>query len=96
MVRTSTNDPAPHSVIVDMILYYDENSTPAQTELIGRVDELRDFVRRYFRGKRADELVPENEDRLKQEIIEQLNTRMFNTARVRQVTFNQLDVLQMP
>ena len=94
-IRTSTNDPLPFSVVVDMVIHYDLNDNAAATEMTGRLYELRDFVRRYFRSKRADDLRPENEERIKQEIIEQLNTRVLNTARARMVTFNQLDVMQM-
>ena len=95
MIRTSTRDPVPYSVVVDMVVHYDLNDNAAATELTGRLYELRDFVRRYFRSKTADDLRPENEARLKQEIIEQLNTTVLNTARARMITFNQLDVMQI-
>jgi len=93
IVRTQTNDPVPFAVIVDMVIHYDLNDNAAANEFTARLHELRDFVRRFFRAKRADELGPENEDRLQLEIIEQLNTRLLNSARVRLITFNQLDVL---
>ena len=91
-ITTTTNDPVGFSVRVDMVILYDLNDNAAATELTARLFELRDFVRRFFRSKRADDLRPENEDRLRQEIIEQLNTRILNTSRVRQITFNQLEV----
>jgi len=94
-VRTNTNDPIPFSVVVDMVIHFDLNDNAAQTELNDRLHELRDFVRVFFRSRRADDLRPENEPRLRQEIVEHLNTRILNSARVRQVTFNQLDVMQM-
>jgi len=94
-VRTTTNDPVPFSVIVDMVVHFDLNDNAAQTELTDRLHELRDFVRLFFRSRRADELSPENEPRLRQEIIEHLNTRVLNSARVRMITFNQLDVVQL-
>ena len=95
MITTTTNDPLPYSVVVDMVVGYDLNDTAASTELTGRLYELRDFVRRFFRSKSADDLKPENEPRLKQEIIEQLNTRVLNSARVRIILFNRLDVMAM-
>jgi len=95
LIRTSTNDPVPFSVVVDMVIHYDQNDAAASTEFTGRLYELRDFVRSFFRAKTADELKPENEPRLKQEIIEQLNTRVLSSARARVITFNQLDVMQM-
>jgi len=94
-VRTTTNDPVPFSVVVDMVVHFDLNDNAAQTELTDRLHELRDFVRFFFRSKRADDLRPENEPRLRAEIIEHLNTRILNSARVRNITFNQLDVVQL-
>jgi len=95
VIRTSTKDPLPYSVVVDMVIGYDENDNTAQTELTARLYELRDFVRVFFKGKMADDLKPENEPRLKQEILEQLNTKLLNSARARIILFNQLDVMAM-
>ena len=95
MIRTSTRDVIPYSVIVDMVIHYDQGDNNAAGEFTGRLYELRDFVRSFFRQKTADDLKPENEPRLKQEIIEQLNTKVLNSARARMITFNQLDVMQI-
>jgi flagellar FliL protein len=95
LIRTNTKDPLPYSVIVDMIIGYDLNDNSAQAELTGRLYELRDFVRVFFKTKMVDELGPENEPRLKQEILEMLNTRVLNSARARIILFNQLDVISM-
>ena len=94
-VRTRTKDPNPYSVVVDMVLGYDTNDKNAQTELTSRLYELRDFVRSFFSNKYRAELLPENEERLKKEIMEYLNTRVLNTSRVRIILFNQLDVQEM-
>jgi flagellar FliL protein len=94
-IRTATKDPVPYAVVVDMVLGYTENDNAAMTEMNARLYELRDFVRSFFRTKMASELQPENEARLKQEIIEHLNQRVFNNARVRIITFNQLDIMEM-
>ncbi|MDR1030045.1 MAG: flagellar basal body-associated FliL family protein [Treponema sp.] len=95
LIRTRTKDPTPYAVVVEMIIGYDLNNAQAATELTGRLYELRDFVRSYFSSKYAEELLPENEARLKQEIIELLNTRVLNTAKVRTILFNQLDAMEM-
>ena len=95
LIRTSTRDPLPYSVVVDMILGYDLNDNSTAAELTGRLYELQDFVRLFFRTKSAEELRPENEPRLKQEILEQLNTRVLNSGRVRVILFRQLDVMAM-
>jgi flagellar FliL protein len=94
-IRTSTKDQISYSVVVDLVIGYDLNDNAAQSELIGRLYELRDFVRLFFKSKMADELSPENEPRLKQEILEQLNTKVLNSARARIILFNQLDVMPM-
>ena len=94
-VRTSTRDPVPYSVVVEMIIGYDLNDNTAATELTARLYELHDFVRSFFKSKLADELKPENEPRLKQEILERLNTRLLNTSRARIILFRQLDVISI-
>jgi flagellar FliL protein len=93
MIRTSTKDVVPYSVIVDMVVGYDLNDNNTQTELTARLYELRDFVRVFFKGKMADDLKPESEPRLKQEILEQLNTKILSSGRARIILFNQLDVM---
>jgi len=95
LIRTSTRDPVPYSVVVDMVVGYDLNDNSASTEMTSRLYELRDFVRTFFRSKTADELKPENEPRIKQEIVELLNTKVLNSARARIILFNQLDVMVM-
>jgi len=95
VVRTTTDDAVPYSVVVDMVIGYDMGDNNSAAELTARLPELQDFVRSFFRSKTADELKPENEAKLKQEIVEALNTRVLNSARVKMITFKQLDVSQM-
>ncbi|MDR0390111.1 MAG: flagellar basal body-associated FliL family protein [Spirochaetaceae bacterium] len=94
-VRTRTIDPTPYAVVVDVVLQYDQNDKNAQTELTGRLNELRDFVRSFFNSKTASDLQPDKELRIKQEILEALNTRILDSSKVRQVLFTQLDVMEM-
>jgi flagellar basal body-associated protein FliL len=84
-----------HTVVVDMLIEYDLNNNAAATELTGRVNQLRDFTRNYFSGKHYTELEPENEAKLKQEIREILNTSYLDTAKVRGVLFNKLDIMEI-
>lgn len=93
-INTRTRD-LTHAVVVDMLIEYDLNNNAAQNELTGRVNQLRDFTRNYFAGKYANELEPENEQKLKQEIREILNTRYLDTAKVRNILFNKLDVMEL-
>ncbi|GHV82392.1 hypothetical protein AGMMS49991_09500 [Spirochaetia bacterium] len=94
-IRTRTRDATQYSVAVEIVIGYDENDNVAQQELIARTSELQDFLRSFFSGKYAEELKPENENRLKQEILEAVNTRILTSARARAITFRQLDVMEM-
>ncbi|MDR2247074.1 MAG: flagellar basal body protein FliL [Treponema sp.] len=95
IVRTRTKDTSPYSVVVDMVIGYDINDKNAQNELTSRLYELKDFVRSFFSGKYREDLLPANEARLKQEIVEALNTRVLDSSKARVVLFNQLDVMEM-
>ena len=94
-IRTSTKDTIPYSVIVDMVIGYDLEDNATATELTGRLNDLRDFVRQFFKSKTAEELRPENEPRLKQEILTELNNKILNSGTARIIMFNQLDVNEM-
>ncbi|MDR1636143.1 MAG: flagellar basal body-associated FliL family protein [Treponema sp.] len=95
-VTTRTRDKTVTNVSVEVVLQYDLNNVAAQTELTARQYDLRDFVRRYFSGKYAAELAPEHEERLKRDIQETLNTRFLDTAKVRNILFLKLDVMELP
>jgi flagellar FliL protein len=95
-VSTRTRDRTLTNVTVEMVLQYDLNNAAAQTELTARQYDLRDFVRNYFSSKYAEELTPEHEERLKRDIQETLNTRYLDTAKIRNVLFLKLDMMEMP
>jgi flagellar FliL protein len=95
LIRANTKDEIPHSVVVEMIVGYDLGDNAAATELTGRLPEIRDRVRNFFRSKTAADLRPDNEERVKQELLELLNTKVLSKARARIITFNQLDVMTM-
>ena len=75
-IRTWTNDPTPASVVVNITLGYDMNDKLAQNELTNRLYELRAFVRSFFASKSADELKPEYEAQLQQEITAHFPKRL--------------------
>jgi flagellar FliL protein len=94
-ITTRTRDSnTSYTVTVVMNLGYDLEDATASMELSSRQYELRDFVRNYFTTKYAEELKPENEARLKQDIREILNTRFLDTAKIRIVLFDKLDVME--
>ncbi|MDR1399933.1 MAG: flagellar basal body-associated FliL family protein [Treponema sp.] len=94
-VRCNTRDPTPYSVVVDVAIGYTLNDSQAQTEFTARQFELRDFIRNYFSTKYAEDLMPEKEPQLKQELMELLNIRILDTAKARNIVFNQLSVMEM-
>jgi flagellar FliL protein len=93
-VTTKTKDPVPYTVRVDMIIGYDENDNVSGAEFTARQDEIRDFLRRYFLGKTAAQISPENEEQVKREIREQINTQILDKARIRIILFNAFDVME--
>jgi flagellar FliL protein len=93
-VTTKTKDPVPYTVRVDMIIGYDMNDNVAGAEFTARQDAIRDFLRRYFLGKTAAQLRPENEEQVKFEIRDQINTQIMDKARIRVIYFNSFDVME--
>jgi flagellar FliL protein len=96
-VTVNTKDTAvnKYSVTVQMNIGYDLEDQSASAELISRQVELRDFVRTFFQGKYAADLAPEKNEQLRQEIKEILNTRFLDTAKVRSIMFDKLDVMEI-
>ena len=93
-INTRTRD-GNHTLVVDMLIEYDLNDIEAQKEFTVRVNQLRDFTRNYFSSKNYTDLLPGNEDRLKQEIMEILNNRYLDTAKVRGIIFNKLEIMEL-
>ncbi|HCM27954.1 MAG: flagellar basal body protein FliL [Treponema sp. GWB1_62_6] len=95
VIRTRTKDPTPFSVVVNVILGYDLDSKVSQNELTNRLYELKDFIRNFFSLKTAAELQSNNEAQLKIEMREILNTQVLQDTKVREILFQQLDVVEM-
>ncbi|MDR3304025.1 MAG: flagellar basal body-associated FliL family protein [Treponema sp.] len=95
VVRCNTRDANPYSVVVDVAIGYTLNDAAAQSEIIARQFELRDFIRNYFSTKLAADLAPDKEPKVKQEIMDILNTQILDTAKARNIVFNQLSVMEM-
>ena len=77
-----------------MNLGYDPKNTDAASELNGRKFELQEFTRNFFSKKSVEELQFRNEERLKREIMEELNNRYFQTAKILNVTITTLSVME--
>lgn len=94
VTRTKTSDVNPSSVIVEVVLGYKKDDKTTSTEITQRTVELKDFLRRYFTQKSADELRPQNEEELRIEIRNAINDSILSSSKIKDVRFMQLDVIQ--
>jgi len=92
-ITTRTKDEK-FSVTVVINIGYDTDDTTAYSEISSRKSNLQDFIKMFFAGKTVDDLKPEVEELLKQELKETLNTRFFETTRVRDIVFTRFDVME--
>lgn len=92
-LRTKTSDSTPASVMVEVVLGYKKEDKATSTEITQRSIELKDFLRRYFTQKTAEELAPQNEENLKIEIRNAINDQILSSSKIKDVRFMQLDVI---
>lgn len=89
-IQTFTCDEPPSTVRVDVYLGYKKDDKAASAEITARSVEIKEFLRRYFRGKTASELKNvNNEDKFKIEIKNGINDKVLSTSRIRDVSFNE-------
>lgn len=93
-IRTSTSDPVPAAVSVTIALGYQRDDRQAATEITERRIEIIDFLRRFFSEQTVEDLRPQNEDVLRQQIRDQINDDILSTSRIRDVRFTSKDVVQ--
>ncbi len=93
-IRTSTSDAIPASVTVTIVLGYKKDDKAASAEITERRIEIIDFLRRYFSEKTVEELKPQNEDILRQQIRDQINDDILTNSRIKDVRFTSKDVIQ--
>lgn len=95
VIQTTTSDKVPATIRVNVYLGYKKGDNAVSTEITQRSVELKDFLRRYFRGKTAAELTnPDNEEKLKMEIRNGINDKVLSSTKIRDVSFEQLDVIE--
>lgn len=90
-VQVRTGDPAPATVLVEAAFGYTDKETSA--ELSQRSVELRDFLKRYFSRKTRKELLPENQEKLKTEILNIINVEILESSQIKSVVFIKMDVI---
>ena len=93
-IRTSTSDPVPASVSVTIALGYKKDDKIASSEITERRIEIIDFLRRFFSEQTVEELKPQNEELLRQQIRDQINDDILSNSRIRDVRFTGKDVVQ--
>ena len=93
-IRTSTSDSIPASVTVTIVLGYKKDDKQTSTEITERRIEIIDFLRRFFAEKTVEDLKPQNEEILRQQIRDQINEDILSNARIRDVRFTAKDVIQ--
>jgi len=94
LIQTRTMEVNPASVRVDVVLGYKKEDKATSTEITQRTVELKDFLRRYFTQKTAEELRPQNEENLKIEIRNAINDSILSSSKIKDVRFMQMDVIQ--
>ena len=93
-IRTYSKDDIPASVTVEVQLGYKKDDKAASTEITQRKVELIDFLRRFFSDKTIEELKPEKEDILRQDIRDQINDDILTNTSIRDVRFTAKDVVK--
>jgi Flagellar basal body-associated protein len=93
-IRTRTADAEPSSVVVRIQLGLDLQDKDTGVELNQRMPQIRDYLRQYFTAKYAEDLAPDKEAIIKDDLKENLN-RMLSKPTVREVLFGQLTVVKL-
>ncbi len=93
-IRTRTSDTEPYSVVVRINLGFDVGDKEADKRVNERLPQIRDYLRRYFTGKLAEDLAPAKEEVVKAEIKEDLN-RILSVPSIKEVLFERLDVIKL-
>lgn len=92
-INTNTDEEIPASVRVQVALGYKKDDKAASTEITSRRVEITDTLRRYFSERTANDLKPQNEEAVRQNIKDLLNDTVLSDARIRDVRFTALDVI---
>jgi len=85
-ITTNTIDKEPWAVMIKLNLAYDISDKEIQTELTSRKYQIQDSLRNFFSRKKIEELKPEREGVLKEELREMLN-RMLTKPAIKDVYF---------
>ena len=90
-INTNTDEENPATIRIQVNLGYKDDKA-ASTEITSRRVEITDTLRRFFSEQTANDLKPQNEEILRQNIKDLLNDTILSDSRIRDVRFTQLDV----
>jgi flagellar FliL protein len=93
-IRTRTSDLEPSQVAVKINIGLEAEDKESPVEINARMPQIRDYLRQYFTSKLAEDLAPDKEPILKDELRENLNHILSKPA-IKEVLFERLDVVKM-
>ena len=93
-IRTRTADRPAHSLIVKVDIGYDPEDQQVYTELVARTPFLTDMIRNYFSTKTADELSPDRELSVKNELKTKINDYMKD-GQIKDIIFTEFQIIEM-
>lgn len=94
-IRTQTCDETnPANVFVQVVLGYKKDDKNASTEITERRKEIVQFLEQFFSSKTEDELAPNKEEALKDDIRDQINEKILLRSKIRDVRFTTKDIVK--
>ena len=93
-IRTRTDDPEPSSVVVQISLGFDVSDKEESKNVTDTLPRIRDWLRSYFSQKSAEDLSPDKEQMIKEELKENLN-RILPKPTIKEVLFMRFDVIKI-
>jgi flagellar FliL protein len=93
-IRTRTSDLEPSQVAVKINIGLEAEDKESPVEINARMPQIRDFLRQYFTSKFAEDLSPDKEPIIKDDLKENLN-HILSKPTVKEVLFERLDVVKM-
>ena len=92
-IRTRTADQTPFTVIARVAIGYDDNNKNLTNEINERNKKIQDLIRSYFTQRTAAEVMPKNEQVVKQELMERINT-ILSSGKIQDVIFLEYNVIE--
>ena len=94
IIQGKTKDDKPVTIRMDVALAYRNGDAETPKEIQKRTVEIKDFLRRYISEKEAKDFRnTNNEEQLEEEIKNGINEKILSSGRIRDVVFQQKDVI---